>query len=442
MFVSAARTAVAAAIAAVVSSACLAAVPASVAAGLPEPPPASAAGPTIDGVFPVNGEPRQITAGPGGNAWFGVSSGDNDLASITPEGAITYYDLGATDIGWLTVGPDDNLWATVGNGVAKIPVDEPTGLTTYPIAGFNQGAGITVGPDDSLWAAAGDTLYKVPLADPVTATGFTKDGMSARQVTATSGRIWVADFGGKVHAFKTDGTSTTIPVDGSPQGIVAGAHGQVLFSAPAATGDYVARLDLNRAPQVTSLPGTDPSFGVAYGADGAYWVGLFLTRKIARITADGSKTEFGPFPDPYRPRFVTAGTDGSIWVSLQDPGNDGAIGRITGLAVDRRVSVDLKNTRVQVRRGKAEVRLGCPRTERHGPCSGEVTLRSQKGRHKVLGKRGFSIDRNETDTVKVQLGRKTLNQIGRNGLRVRAVIRVEDQVGNETTIRARIGLVR
>ncbi|WP_205471399.1 hypothetical protein [Nocardioides sp. SYSU D00038] len=416
-------------------------VPTTSAGAAPARPVQPAAKPTLGGPFEVDGEPGKISVGPDGNVWFGVTgnSGGNDLGRITPSGTITYYDLGSTSVGWLTPGPDKNLWATTATGVARIPTGDPTTVATFTITGFNQPEGIVTGPDKNLWAVGGDTLYRVPPAAPTTATPFTVAGMQGKQVTANATHVWVADAAnGKVHAFKTDGTHTSVDVGGNPQGVVAGANGQVLYSNPENANNHVARLTLGRAPQKTALPGTDPSFGVAYGADRAYWVGLFLTRKIARITADGTKTEYGTFPDPYKPRYVTAGAGGTIWASLQDPGSDGAIGRVTGLDVDNRATVTLKSTRVKVKRGKAQLRLKCPASERSGPCSGKVTLK-KIGKPRKHGSKKWSARAGRTVTVKV--GLKGL-RVPHGGVRVLAVIEVKDKAGNRRTIRKKIRLVR
>ena len=131
-------------------------------------------------------------------------------------------------------------------------------------------------------------------------------------------------------AFTTAGVATTFDVGGNPQGIAAGPQGQVLYTNPEGGANHAARLVLGGTPQKTPLPNTDPSFSVAYAPDDAYWVGLFLTRQVARITPAGTLTTYGTFPAPYLPRYVANGPKGTIWLSLQDPGQDGAIGRVTG----------------------------------------------------------------------------------------------------------------
>jgi hypothetical protein len=216
----------------------------------------------------------------------------------------------------------------------------------------------------------------------------------------------------------------------------------VLYSNPEAGANHAARLVLGGTPEKTPLPATDPSFSVAFGADGAYWVGLFLTRRIARITTDGTVSDYGTWPAPYLPRFVAAGPGATVWVSLEDPGNDGAIGRVTGLEVDRTATIKVKGSTARVAKGKAAVRLQCPQAEISGPCSGKVTLKSLAGKKPRLGKKAYEIKAGKTRAVKVALSGRTLRGIGRQGLRVLAVVTVKDALGNKTTVKKKIRLVR
>jgi len=143
------------------------------------PPGGGRAGtPAIDGTFPLTAQPEQITAGPDGNMWVSLSGTTDDLAKVTPAGAITYYDLGgASGLGALTVGPDGNLWATISTGVVKIPPANPTNETSFPIGGFIDARGIDLGPDGNLWAASGDKVYRIPAANPAGFTAFTVAGI-------------------------------------------------------------------------------------------------------------------------------------------------------------------------------------------------------------------------------------------------------------------------
>jgi hypothetical protein len=181
---------------------------------------------------------------------------------------------------------------------------------------------------------------------------------------------------------------------------------------------------------------------VAFGADDAYWVGLFLTREMARITPTGELTKYGTFPAPYLPRYVAAGPGDTIWASLQDPGNDGAIGVVTGLDVDKTVTITVKGGKAKVKNGKAKVKLQCPADEISGPCTGKVKLKGLTGKKKTLGSKTYSIVAGANGTVKVKLGRTTVALIGPKGLKVKAIVTVRDALGNKAKVVKKIKLVR
>lgn len=295
---------------------------------------AQRAGPRIKGLFLVDGEPGHLIR-VGKQMWVAISgnSGGNDLARVKPNGDITYVDVpGVSNLGSLVVGPDRAVWATLSTGVVRIPRANPANATAFAIGGFVDAQGIVTGPDKRLWAASGDTLFRFKPSDPVAAKAFQVAGMAARQVAASKTRIWVVDFGqGKIHIFKKDGTFVSRNVGGNPQGVVAGRGDQVLYSNPENNANHAARLQPKGKPRKTKLLNTDPSFQVAFGRDGNYWVGLFLTRQMARITPRGRLRKFGKFPAPYLPRNVAAGPNGTVWASLQNPGNNGALSRVIGV---------------------------------------------------------------------------------------------------------------
>jgi streptogramin lyase len=408
----------------------------------------AAAAPALGGTFPLTAQPEQLTAGPDGNMWVALSGSTDDLAKVTPSGAITYYDLGGVSgLGALTVGPDQNLWATVNNGVVRIPPADPTNETPFVIVGFVDARGIDLGPDGNLWAASADKVFRISPANPVAPAVFTVPGMGAREVRADANRIWVVDnAGGRVVAFAPDGTFTLHTVGGSPQGIETGPAGQVLYTNPGANPQDAGRLTLGGTPALTPLAGTDPSFSVAFGLDAAYWVGLFLTGELARITPEGEVTRLGTFAAPAnKPRYVAAGPGGTIWVSLQDPGNPGAIGLVSGLTApvtDSSVTIKFAGKRATVRDGKANVRLRCPKTEVSGPCVGKLTLKSIGGKSTKLGSKKLSIKTGKTKSVKVRLDAATLRRVRDAGtLKVLAVVKVRDAAGNKKTVRKEITLV-
>ena len=78
----------------------------------------AAAAPVLNGTFPVSDTPYKLTQGSDGNVWVVV--GGTKVARITPEGAVTEFDLtGVTGAKGITNGLDGNLWVTATGKVVK-----------------------------------------------------------------------------------------------------------------------------------------------------------------------------------------------------------------------------------------------------------------------------------------------------------------------------------
>ena len=414
--------------------------------------PASAA-PAISGQFNVDGVPGHITAGPDGNGWFVVSgnSGGNEIGQITPTGTITYFQLDTVlnPVG-ITAGPSNELWVTNSTGVARVPIGDPTTEVFTPIADITNGQAITLGADGNLWTGSADKIVKVPPAAPATgAAAATVPGMSARDVAyGTDNRVWVVDGpGSRIIAMNADGTFTAHPIGGNnAQGIAAGPGGQVLYSNPGTNPHTVGRLTFGAAALTTDLaPGADPT-GVTFGLDGAYWVAQTFNQNLARVTTDGQITTLGPFTAPRdKPRRLAADSGGRIWVSLEDPGNDGAIGIVTGLEApvvdpdpdpdptpDTTASIEILGKKIKLKEnGSAKVKLACPADEANGPCTGRVKLKSKK-----LGTVAKGIYNAGAGTiVKAKVKVKSDSELEQlladeDGTKVKVIATVADALGN------------
>ncbi|MHB1534556.1 MAG: virginiamycin B lyase family protein [Acidimicrobiales bacterium] len=82
-------------------------------------------------------DPRQITAGPGGNLWFTEQVADK-IGRITPSGTITEFPLPTGNAGpaRITAGPDGNLWFTEQNANQIAVITPPASLASQTIT-FN-----------------------------------------------------------------------------------------------------------------------------------------------------------------------------------------------------------------------------------------------------------------------------------------------------------------
>jgi streptogramin lyase len=248
--------------------------------------------PVID---PESGvDPIEIVTGPDGNFWFteffGTSLGNN-IASITPNGAVREFDLPTpnSNAQGLTLGPDGNLWftETQGNRIGKLT---PSGALHEYVLGANSfPVGITVGPDHNLW--------------------------------------FVESRGNKIGRITPEGAITEflIPTPASnPQGITAGPDGNLWFTEQGA--DQIGRI--TPAGQFTefALPTASAGpHGITIGPDSNLWFTEFTADKIGRITVTGAVADvvtLASFTGPYD---IVTGPDGNLWFSES---NDNSIGRL------------------------------------------------------------------------------------------------------------------
>ena len=297
------------------------------------------AAPVVSGEFDVSGlgTDNALTTGPDGNVWVTLDGGAADVAQITPAGVVTEHELGAdpmdvTNPIGITVGPDGNLWVTQTGGVAKFSPADPSAAEAFMLdTGGGDARGITAGPDGNLWTASDNQVVRVDPVDPEDETLFDVLG-DGRDIAADGdGNLWVADAGGaQIVGVTTDGDpapGSPYAVGGMPQGVAGGPGTQIAYANPGTDPQTVGRITPGGAPLVTPTPLADP-FGVALGADGAYWIAQFATDDLGRLTPDGQYSTLDGFSAGSGPRKVAAGPGNTLWVTL-----DGAdkIGRVSGV---------------------------------------------------------------------------------------------------------------
>jgi len=295
----------------------------------------ASADPTAAGEFALSGATvgtnNQIAQGPDGNMWVTLDSG-HDVAKITPEGVITNYDSAAlaNPVG-ITSGPDGKMWVTQAAAVASFDPADPTAAVATPLADITDPRAITTGPDQNLWTASGSKVIKIPPAAPATATSYPATGLvSARWISPGANSLWVADFGGEQILDVTPaGVGTAYSVGGGPQGVAANPVGTVIGYTNQATNPHtVGRVIPNASALTTPVPNTDP-FGMAYGADGAFWIANFVTGNVGRLALDGASTAPVAFAANSGPRQISSGPANTLWVTLD---TTESIGKISGVA--------------------------------------------------------------------------------------------------------------
>jgi len=273
-----------------------------------------------------------MTRGPDGNVWVVLSGGPPDVAKVSPSGTVTEYDppdvSGAVGI---TAGPDGKLWVTQTGGVARFSPADPLGSDEkFAIADIADPRGIVTGPDGNLWAASGDKVIKIPPGNPTGATSTPVAGMGARGIArGGDGGIWIADFtGGRLIRVNPANPAQQVPYNlgGGPQEVAAGPGAQMAFANPGSTPQTIGRVSPGGMPAPTSVPMTDP-FGIALGADGAWWFAQFAGDTLTRLTPGGAATTLTGFPAASGPRYLAAnGT--ALFVSLEGASK---IARVTGV---------------------------------------------------------------------------------------------------------------
>lgn len=318
--------------------------------------PAAQAAPKVDGEFTVTGvgTNNQITRGPDGNIWVTLDSMTADLAKITPNGQVTEYDNGeinnGTGVGITAAA--NSLWVTKPNGIVKIDPQTPTQGTSTTIAAIADPRIIVRGPDGNLWTASGDKVVRIPPGNPADFATFDNTGvMAARAIAAAGdGTLWVADFGGQqVVNVTTAGVGTAYPAGGGVQGVWGGPGNQVAFTQQGTNPYYIGRLAPGGTPQKRLVPNMDP-FGVTFGADNAYWVALFATDRLGRLTPQGAFSQLGGFTGDAGPRQITTGPNNTLWVTLD---NSNKIGRITGVRAQPPRTTITKRPKAVVRKKAA-----------------------------------------------------------------------------------------
>ena len=292
--------------------------------------PQASAAPKVDGKFAVSGvgANNELTRGPDGNVWVTLDQ-TNDIARITPKGKVKEYDpVNVTNPIGITTGPDGKLWVTQSGGVASFSPEDPDAAVKYAINDVTDPRPIVTGPDGNLWTVSGENAIRIPPANPAAATSF-PELVAGRDIDAgRDGRLWAADFDGQVVRLTTAGAATTFATgNGSGlQAIAAGPKGQVAYADPTSNPQKVGRVT-NGEGRKTTAPG-DP-FGVAYGADRAYWFPRFASGDLLRLTTGGGTSTLGGLGKGSGPRRITTGPKRTLWVTLDNAEKIARVSRVS-----------------------------------------------------------------------------------------------------------------
>ncbi|MEO8091462.1 MAG: hypothetical protein ABI726_01980 [bacterium] len=294
-------------------------------------PAAADAKPRLAGTFALSGTPGQITRGSDGNVWVTISGSGlgNDLARIKPNGNVTEYSPAAlvNPVG-ITSGPDGNLWLTRNGGAVRVPPNDPDSAQDFNLAAITDPRGITRGPKGKLWAASGDQLVSFKPGNPAGFGATTINGMGARGIAASGGKLWIADFGGqRIVRAKPAGNAKKYNVGGGPQEVASGPDGSIAYANPGTNPQTVGRVGASGKPKKTKAPNSDP-FGMVFAPDHNWWFAEFAKDQLGLLSTNGTVKQFKGLPNGSGPRYVAKGSNGTLWVSLE---NSEKVARIKGV---------------------------------------------------------------------------------------------------------------
>jgi streptogramin lyase len=297
-------------------------------------PALAAAAPAVNGEFDLTGKPVHLAPGPDGNMWVAMSDSgrSNDLAVVTPTGAVTEFDLpGIINTNGVVTGPDGNLWATHGGGVFRFSTSDPRGGRDFLVAEIRDPRAIVVGPDGNLWTASDDNAIRITTAGVATPIRVT--GMTAAHdiVRGGDGLLYIAEGGsgaGHVVGLTTDGRPTLYETGGG-QGVAAGPANQIAYTNPVNSPEQIGRITPGTTrPLITDVANVDPT-GIVLGNDGVYWIANFGDNSLSRFTTGGVLTPFPGLSALSGPRWIAAGPNDTLWVGLETARR---VARITGVS--------------------------------------------------------------------------------------------------------------
>lgn len=301
----------------------------------------AAAKPRVTGTFPVPGvgTNNKIVAGPDGNMWVTVSSGKNDVARITPAGKVDEFELegveGAVGIARSPGKSATIMWVTYSKGVASFDVGDPKGTSkATELAGFSGAEAIVAGPDKQMWVAAKDEVLHFPPANPAAPTKLPVPGLMPKDIDVAGKKIVVAETGsGRIVTFTAAGVQKDIKTAGGSQGLAGSSGGQIAFSEPAAMPEQIGLFTPPK--KVKSFKFVADPFGVARGADHAFWVVLFTPGGLERVARDGShRTAVRGLPKESA-RQIASGPKNTLWVTLTANEKE-AVARVSGVVAPKR----------------------------------------------------------------------------------------------------------
>jgi Ca2+-binding RTX toxin-like protein len=306
-------------------------------------PSTALAAPSVTGTFDLPNMPKYLAQGPDGNIW--ITYGGPEISRVTPAGQVTNFNPANVESMTGVTAANGKIWTTSSNQIGSFSPSDPVGTGDKDDVPGVSGEAITRGSDGNLWTTGPEQVVKLnPGTNPVTPTPIPVAGLNGRDIDAANGLVWVADASGRVIRLTTAGVPTPFNVGGMVQGVAAGPGTDAGFTNQAPP-QHVGRI---QGGVIKKTPREGDPFGMALGADGAYWAALFNSNpfSLGRLTTGGAITTLGTLAGG--PRQITAGPGNTLWVGLEQvnkvarisgvtpapPGGGGGAGGGTGSAIN------------------------------------------------------------------------------------------------------------
>ena len=299
----------------------------------------------------THGAPADITLGPDGNLWFTeTGSPNNAIGRVTPSGKITEFTTGlhaGSAPNTIQPGPDGALWFLDNGapiGIGRVTTDGTITEfgTTDGLDPMSQPNDMTVGPDGNLWFTdQGDPKAIGRVKPDGTIDEFTgplgPTNFPNELTAGGDGNVWFSDDGtGAIGRVKPDGT-----IDEFTMGLPMGAQPDALTLGPDGNVWYTEQLNAHRAMGRVMPSGAVHEFtqgldpmslqdDLTVAADGNLWIEQSMPGGVARITMNGTITQFtkglNPGAGSEKDQLVP-GPDGNLWFT--DDGMKTAIGKVS-----------------------------------------------------------------------------------------------------------------
>lgn len=238
--------------------------------------------------------------------------------------------------GPMVAGLDGNMWLQEGNGVASAPAPRVAVLNAQGgvVKELAAGGAGALGPDGNFWFAYGPKVARMTPAGAVTYFRMTSSTAQPAGLTpGPDGNLWFFDDAvNTIYRISPAGTFTRIvQLDNDIGGIAFGPDGN-LWATEFHPAALVARVTLDGTVTEFSLSRSDSEpHGITAGPDGNMWVAERHRNAVARVTLDGQITEFRLSRSRAGPFNILTGSDGNLWFSEVPTYGDvrGMPGRIT-----------------------------------------------------------------------------------------------------------------